>query len=61
MYATCNAKTRAGGRCQNIPMANGRCRMHGGKSLSGQSHPNYKHGRYAKKRIGNDAIVPDGH
>lgn len=28
-------------------MANGRCRMHGGASLSGAEHPNYKHGRYS--------------
>ena len=28
----CLAKTRAGGACQGPAMANGRCRMHGGKS-----------------------------
>jgi len=26
------AKTRSGSPCKNRPMANGRCRMHGGKS-----------------------------
>ncbi|MFB5193059.1 HGGxSTG domain-containing protein [Alicyclobacillus fastidiosus] len=29
---TCGAKTRSGDPCKNAPMANGRCRMHGGKS-----------------------------
>lgn len=28
----CGAKTRSGEPCKNAPMANGRCRMHGGKS-----------------------------
>lgn len=28
----CGAKTRKGGKCQNAAMANGRCRLHGGKS-----------------------------
>ncbi len=46
--ATCNAKTRAGGLCKNAPMANGRCRMHGGKSLCGIASPRFKHGRYSK-------------
>jgi hypothetical protein len=48
-YATCNAKTRAHGRCQKLPMGNGRCNLHGGKSLGGPAHPNYKHGKYVKK------------
>ncbi|MCL6567277.1 MAG: hypothetical protein K6U09_12770 [Acidobacteriia bacterium] len=30
--AKCGAKTRKGTPCQNNAMANGRCRMHGGKS-----------------------------
>ena len=29
---TCGAKTRAGTPCKNLPMKNGRCRMHGGAS-----------------------------
>jgi Spy/CpxP family protein refolding chaperone len=29
-------------------MANGRCRVHGGKNLAGVSHPQFKHGRYSK-------------
>jgi len=28
----CGAKTRKGCLCSNLPMKNGRCRMHGGKS-----------------------------
>lgn len=29
---TCGAKTRSGAPCRNLPMRNGRCRMHGGAS-----------------------------
>jgi hypothetical protein len=29
-------------------MANGRCSLHGGKSLKGIASPTYKHGRYSK-------------
>ena len=47
----CGAKTRSstGEPCQNYPMANGRCRMHGGLSLKGEASPRYKHGRYCQK------------
>lgn len=49
----CNARTRRGGLCQNLPMwPTHRCRMHGGASLRGPAHPNYKHGRYSKERVG---------
>ena len=34
----CGAKTRTGGRCKQPAMANGKCRLHGGKSLSGKQH-----------------------
>lgn len=44
----CGARTRTGGTCRQPAMKNGRCRMHGGKSLSGAAHGMYKHGRYAK-------------
>ena len=47
----CGAKTRAGGRCKQPAMKNGRCRLHGGKSLSGIQHGRYKHGRYTRKAI----------
>jgi hypothetical protein len=45
---TCCATTRSGERCQNYPMVNGRCRMHGGASPRGAAHPRWKHGKYSK-------------
>ena len=30
-------------------MPNGRCRMHGGKSLSGRAHGRFKHGQFTKE------------
>jgi hypothetical protein len=40
---------RPGAPCKNAPIAPaGRCQMHGGRSLSGIAHPNYKHGKYSK-------------
>ena len=42
----CGAKTRGGHSCKSPAMKNGRCRMHGGKSLSGKNHGRYKHGCY---------------
>ena len=47
----CGAKTRKGGRCRQPAMKNGRCRLHGGKSLSGIQHGRYKHGRYTQEAI----------
>ena len=47
----CGAKTRTGGRCKQPAMKNGRCRLHGGKSLSGKQHGRYKHGRYTREAI----------
>ena len=48
MHCTAKSK-RSGQKCRNKPVK-GRtvCRMHGGKSLRGIAHPNYKEGRYAK-------------
>ena len=43
----CGAKRRDGGICQNAGMGNGRCRMHGGASVSGVDHPGFRHGRYS--------------
>ena len=40
----CGARTRVGGSCRQPAMRNGRCRLHGGKSLSGQAHGRYRHG-----------------
>lgn len=45
----CNARTRAGGLCRRRPRPPlPRCNLHGGKSLFGIAHPNYKHGLYSK-------------
>lgn len=33
-------------------MANGRCRMHGGRNPFGVSHPNFRHGKYSKDLVG---------
>lgn len=44
----CGAKTRSGGRCRAPAMKNGRCRIHGGKSLAGPAAANFKTGRYSK-------------
>ena len=44
----CGAKTRAGTPCKKAPMANGRCHLHGGKSLGGLASPTFKHGRYSR-------------
>ena len=49
----CGARTRRGTPCRSPAMANGRCRMHGGKS-SGAPRGNsnaLKHGRYSAKAI----------
>ncbi len=44
----CGAKRRKKDAiCQIRPMVNGRCRIHGGTSLMGPAHPDYKHGRYS--------------
>lgn len=48
MKKLCGAKLRNKDRtCQKSPMANGRCRLHGGLTPSGPDSANYKHGRYA--------------
>lgn len=47
--AFCGAKTRSGHTCKNSAMANGRCRMHGGKSTGVKENQNAKkHGIYSK-------------
>ncbi len=55
----CGAKTRRGGRCQNMPMQlGGRCRMHGGTSRRGPEHPRYKDGKYSKyKPVDMEALI----
>lgn len=49
----CGAKTRKGTPCQSPAMANGRCRMHGGKSLGAPmgNRNAIKHGRYTSEAI----------
>lgn len=45
----CGARTRKGRSCENPPvLGRNRCRMHGGASLRGSNHPNFKHGRRSK-------------
>lgn len=51
MQAICGAKTRAGGPCQKHPMANGRCMLHGGKSLSGINHGRYVSGDFTREAL----------
>jgi hypothetical protein len=46
----CGAKTRSGGTCKQRPMRNGRCRMHGGASLAGRWHPNFRTGEFTKAK-----------
>jgi hypothetical protein len=49
----CGARTRAGGKCGQIAIAvpNGRCRYHGGKSLSGTAHGRYKNGLFNRQAL----------
>lgn len=48
MHARCGAHCRTTGNpCLNAPMANGRCRMHGGKS-TGRPH---KSGYYSQAAV----------
>lgn len=54
----CGAKTRSGEPCQNYPMDNGRCRMHGGRNVEDKRNEIAStrrppgrppsHGRYSK-------------
>ena len=53
----CGAKTRAGHRCGQFAMPNGRCRLHGGLStgprtpegLARSRRANWKHGLYSQQ------------
>ncbi len=55
----CGAKTRSGTPCKAPAMANGRCRMHGGKStgprtpegLERSRKANFKHGFYSAELL----------
>ena len=46
--ARCGARTRSGGTCRRIAMPNGRCDMHGGKSLRGIAHPQFRTGQRSR-------------
>src|SRR5690625_7181644 len=50
MENRCGAKTRTGKPCKNWAMANGRCRMHGGKSTGPPkgNQNSKKHGFFSK-------------
>jgi hypothetical protein len=48
MKNVCGAKTRNGTPCQKAPMTNGRCALHGGKSLKGEASPTFKHGKFSE-------------
>jgi hypothetical protein len=44
----CTAHKRDGTVCSQVAITGRtKCKMHGGKSLGGSAHPNYKHGRYS--------------
>lgn len=47
----CGARTRSGSPCKAPAMPNGRCRMHGGKSLSGAAHGRYTHGNFTREAL----------
>jgi hypothetical protein len=50
----CGAFTRAGTPCKNARIEPaGRCRMHGGASIRGVAHPNFKTGRFARDLLVN--------
>jgi hypothetical protein len=53
----CGAKTRRATLCQSPAMKNGRCRMHGGTSLSGCDHGRYQHGLHTASAKANRAHI----
>jgi glucans biosynthesis protein len=54
----CGAKTRNNGTCKRSPLAGKtRCRLHGGASLSGKDHPNWKHGERSKEVIARSQVT----
>ncbi len=57
---SCGAKKKDGGKCKARPMANGRCRIHGGLTPKGTASPHYQTGRYSKylpKHLADDYFV----
>ena len=57
----CGALTRSGKPCRSPAMANGRCRMHGGKSTGAPkgNRNAFKHGRYSAEAIQRRRDVSD--
>jgi hypothetical protein len=51
----CGARTRAGGACRQPAMANGRCRLHGGKSTGPRTPAGLAASRAARLRHGGHA------
>lgn len=48
-YPVCGAKTRTGGTCKRAcVVGRNRCKLHGGATLRGAAHGNFKHGFYSK-------------
>lgn len=54
MTVKCGGLKRDGSSCAQVAgwgtdhVGEGRCKLHGGASLKGADHPNFKHGRYGK-------------
>ena len=48
----CGAKTRAGGRCGQVAMRNGRCHLHGGKSTGPRTADGIERLRAARTKHG---------
>lgn len=49
-HAICGAKLRnKDAHCRQFAMANGRCKLHGGRTPAGIESPQWKHGRYSTK------------
>ena len=44
----CGAKKKDGTPCRMSAMPNGRCRLHGGKSLAGMASPTFRSGKYSR-------------
>jgi hypothetical protein len=55
----CGATNQSGNKCLLPPMANGRCRIHGGKT-TGPLNPRVKHGLYRKYMSPEEMEMFDG-
>jgi len=51
LHCNANLRKKPGQRCAQWPMANGRCRLHGGKSLKAGAHPRFRDGARSKYRF----------